>query len=352
MKNKFGFIALSFLLGFSATAQVPTPAQTPVTGGSGRQTSAPGAPKAPPPSTTTAPVKAAAPASSGTAVAPGAPVITINLCKASTAPQPSCKKIITREEFDRLLETVAPNAAPDAKRSVANKYVQLLTAASVAERNGLDRQPLFLTKVQLSRLSLLAAAIEEDVRKKSDPSPQEITSYYQGNPAKFEQFTMRRLTVPNPVPAGFKYQGAAVTAKDLADKVQKRAAAGEDFIKLQSEILGTPVSSAPGSDPTVGTVTRGGLPSEYENRVLDMKPGQVSETLTDGPNYVIYKMDGKKMVSLDNARDAIVNILRQARTQQALQLILNSSSADYNDAYFGPAAPASVRPGIPAAPPK
>ena len=346
MKSNFGFIALFFFFGLSATAQVATPAQTPATGSSGRQTSASGAAKAAPPNTTVAP------APSVMAVSPGAPVITINLCKAAASPQPSCKKIVTREEFDRLLEAVAPGAVPDARRSVANKYVLLLTAASVAERSGLDKQPLFLTKLQLSRLSLLAAAIEEDVRKKSEPATQEITSYYQGNPARFEQFSLRRLTIPNPVPAGFRYRGAAVTANDLADKIQKRAAAGEDFIKLQAEILGSPVSSAPGSDPTIGTVTRGGMPSEYENRVLDLKPGQVSDVLTDGPNYVIYKMDSKKMVPLDTARDAIVNTLRQTRMQQSLQLILNSSSADYNDGYFGPATPPARRPGTPAAPPK
>lgn len=351
MKSNFGFIAVTFLLGLSATAQVSVPVQP---SAPGKPASISGAAKGSPPSTKGAPAKAPTPAvaPAGNSVAAGAPVITINLCKASASPQPACNKIVTRDEFDRLLEAVAPSAAPDAKRAVASKYVQLITAASVAERSGLDKQPLFQTKLQLSRLSLLAAAIEEDVRKKAEPSAAEITSYYQSNPSRFEQFTMGRLTIPNPVPAGFKYQGVAITAKDLADKIQKRAAAAEDFIKLQSEILGTPVSSAPGSDPTIGTVTRGGLPSEYENRVLDMKPGQISEVLADGPNYVIYKMDSKKSVSLDTSREAIANTLRQTKMQQALQLILNSSSADYNDAYFGPATPAARRPGTPAPPPK
>ncbi len=322
---KLRFIPVVLLLALAASAQVPVPAK-------------PGQPSV---------AGAAAPA----AIAPATPVVTINLCKAATSPSPSCKKIITREEFDRVLATVAPEAGPGARRSVAAKYVQLLTAAAVAERGALDKQPLVKTKLELARLSVLAGALQDDVKNKSEPAAQELTSYYQGNPSRFEQFTMRRLTIPTPVPAGYKYQGAAITAHDLADKIQKRAAAGEDFQKLQSEVLGSPVSSSGGSDPTSGTVTRGGLPAEYENRVLALKPGQVSDAILEGANYVVYKMVGNKTVSFNEAKAAITETLSNSKMQQSLQLILNSSSADYNETYFGPAPPAA-RPPAPNPPSK
>ncbi len=325
---KLRFIPVVLLLALAASAQVPVTAKPAQPSGAG-----------------------AAPATAPAAIAPATPVVTINLCKAATSPAPSCRKIITREEFDRVLAAVAPEAGPGARRSVAAKYVQLLTAAAVAERSALDKQSLVKTKLELARLSLLAGALQDDVHNKGEPSAQELTSYYQGNPARFEQFTMRRLTIPTPAPAGYKYQGAAITARDLADKIKKRAAAGEDFMKLQSEVLGSPVSSSGGSDPTSGTVTRGGLPAEYENRVLALKPGQVSDAILEGANYVIYKMEGKKTVNFNDAKAAIAETLRSSKMQQSLQLILNSSSAEYNEAYFGPAPPAAPAARAPAANP-
>ncbi|PYT55588.1 MAG: hypothetical protein DMG46_19570, partial [Acidobacteria bacterium] len=79
----------------------------------------PAAPKA----ETTGP---AAKAPEAVQVPPDAPVITIkNVCDNATAEaakSADCKTVVTRAEFERLLNAVAPQIPANARRQVATKY--------------------------------------------------------------------------------------------------------------------------------------------------------------------------------------------------------------------------------------
>src|SRR5207253_1825617 len=83
----------------------------------------PAAPKA----ETTGP---AAKASEAAQVPPDAPVITIkNVCDNATAEaakSADCKTVVTRAEFERLLNAVAPQIPANARRQVATKYANLI----------------------------------------------------------------------------------------------------------------------------------------------------------------------------------------------------------------------------------
>src|SRR5579872_5640527 len=72
------------------------------------------------------------PAAAAAAPTPNLPgttvVLTIkNICPPSTTP---CETKITKDEFDKLFNTVAPkNAPPQARTAIAERYVEFLTFA-------------------------------------------------------------------------------------------------------------------------------------------------------------------------------------------------------------------------------
>ena len=129
----------------------------------------------------------------------------------------------------------------------------------------------------------------------------EIEEYYKKNPEAYEQFSLDRLFIPrNKQPAAEnkdeakepekmteeqqKAKEAADKAKQekgeqeltkLADSLRQRAAAGEDFAKLQKEAF--EAAGRKVENPTVNLpkVRRTGLPPAHA-AVFDLKVGEVS----------------------------------------------------------------------------
>ena len=103
-----------------------------------------------------------APADTSAAVPPGAAVITVNgVCPdqsktsatktaaakpAATAKAPEvkasaadCKTVITKAEFEKLANAVAPNVTPQLKKQLAGVLPRLIAMSSEAKKQGLER---------------------------------------------------------------------------------------------------------------------------------------------------------------------------------------------------------------------
>ena len=81
-----------------------------------------------PPKAATAAAAPATKTAEGTTVAPGTPVITIaGLCdKPSASKAADCKTVVTRAEFEQLVNTVAPTIAPPARKAAALDPIEAL----------------------------------------------------------------------------------------------------------------------------------------------------------------------------------------------------------------------------------
>jgi len=67
---------------------------------------------------------------------------------------------------------------------------------------------------------------------------------------------------------------------------------------------------------------------------MDLKPGEVSEVITDANSgYYIYKMVSKETLTLEVATPEIRKVLSSQRYRETMQSY--QSAPDLNDAYFG-----------------
>lgn len=361
------------------------------------------------PSTTPAPSteKPAAPASPGSkpaspggsqTVAPDAPVITIDgICDtpkpaakttaAKTGVKKSaaadCKTIVSRAQFDALANALQPNMNPATKRKLADLYPKMLIMAQAAKQRGLENDPKFKQILQFARLQILSQELSRSMKDEADKVPAaDIEKYYKDNSPAFEQATLQRLFIPKDKQAAeaasedseesakqepaktpdaknsadAQKAAAEKTAaaqkideeamKKQADSLQARAAAGEDFDKLQKEaydaagLKGTPPAT------NIGKLTRSEIPVNHR-AVMDLKAGQVSQVLVEPNGYYIYKVASKEVKPLDQARDEIRNTLAQQRMQDAMEKIQQSGKIALNDAYFAAPAPPQMAPGMP-----
>ncbi len=296
--------------------------------------------------------KPKAPAAAPAPVDAAAPVITIqNLCS-TPKPGADCKTVITKAEFERVLNAIRPNLPASARTQLAQRYVELLTFAEKAEQAGLDKSPEFQQQLQMMRMQALAAAysrhLQENYGKASDP---EVEKYYLENKPAYEEVTLKRIYIPKP-PAGDEKKPPLDEAatKALTEKIQARAAAGEDLDKLQAEAFAAANPEAPKNaapQTTLGPRRRGQLPAAQENVIFELAPGKVSQVLEEPTAYFIYKVESKQVLPLEQVKAQIARQLEEQKMRDAVQQTLGSVKTTYNENYFKPPAEPEPKPATP-----
>jgi parvulin-like peptidyl-prolyl isomerase len=298
-------------------------------------------------------------------VAPDAPVITINgLCEhppADKTADPNCKTVITRAEFEKVVETVQPNMPPRVRRQFAARYTMALVMAEKAHDMGLDQGPKFEDRMKLMRLQVLSQEFNQAMQEKAAQiSDKDIEDYYQSHSPDYEEVDLQRIFIPRAeqLPASkVKLSGAAEerrrkdgeeVMKKEADKLHARAVAGENFSKLQDEAFTVAGNKTKPPSTKMGDVRRNGLPPAHAS-VLELKTGEISAVISDPSGYYIYKVGTKEVEPLDKVKEEIRATLRSQRMQEQMQSVQQSATPTLDEAYFGPEMPPQH--GMPLPPP-
>jgi parvulin-like peptidyl-prolyl isomerase len=298
-------------------------------------------------------------------VPPDAPVITINgVCanaSADKAADPNCKTVITRAEFEKILEAVQPNMPPRVRRQFAMRYSSALAMAQKAQEMGLDQGPKYEERLKLARIQILSQAFNQAVQEKAGQiSDQDIDDYYKNHIHDFEEVDLLRIFIPHsqqPPASKVKLSDAAEKKREKeseevmqkeADKLHTRAVAGEDFAKLQEEAYTLAGIKTKPPSIKMGDVRRNGLPAAQAS-VLDLKTGEISEVFSDQSGYFIYKVGEKEVETLDKVKDEVRTSIRTQRMQDQMQSAQKSATPTLDESYFGPEMPPTH--GMPLPPP-
>lgn len=289
-------------------------------------------------------------------VAPDAAVITIRgLCARVTTPSTggasdsACATVITRAQFERLAEAIQANVKPSRKRVIASSYPNLLVMAHEAEARGLDKTSRFQERLEFARVQILSQELVRQIDEDSaQVSRQDLEDYYHNHPGLFEQATLERIFIPNrkqmtSLPKDATPEGLATQQKDsegamtrVAEELRSRAAAGEDFFKLQKDAYAAAGATDAPPNPNLGQLRSSSLPPAYAS-VFNLKPGEVSAVLSDGTGHYIYKLDAKGMAPLQSVTDEIGKTLQNQHRDEAIQAVQRPITTELNSDYFGPA---------------
>ena len=337
-----------------------------------------------------APGAANAPASPAVEVPENAPVLTIDgVCPpapkttdasktatnkpAATAKKPAdCKTVITRAEFEKIASALSPNVTPQLKRQLAQALPKFMAMSEAAKKKGLDKTPQFKQTLKIAEMQILTTELQRSVQEEADKvSPTEIEEYYKKHPEAYEQFSLDRLFIPRFKQEREEKANSKDNAKEekltedqqkakeadekaeqeqgeqemnkLADSLRERAAAGEDFAKLQKEAF--EAAGMKMETPTVNlpTVRRTGLPPAHSS-VFDLKAGEVSALISDDGGHYVYKVVSKEVLPLDKVSNEIHNTLKTQHLKDGMEKYQNSYHTETNEAYFGPPQPMGGRP--------
>ncbi len=333
------------------------------------------APPAPPPAAgaKTAPLASTVPDKAPEVKAgPDDPVITLKgLCADSTQQGDACKTAITRAQFEKIVDALQPGMPPAMRRQLATRYAWMLKMSTAAEKRGLDKEPKYDEMMRFARMQILAqqlsGALREDASKVTDG---DVENYYKENALSYEQATFARIFVPrakqipppvvtpkagakagtgtktsaNQPPTAAQQKAAEEAMSNVARDLRARAVKGEDPDKLQKEAYVAAGLTGNAPNTKMEKVRGVTLPANHR-AVMDLKPGEVSEVISDpnGPHY-IYKLVSKETLALDAVKPEIRSLISSQRYRDSMQGF--QSDIDLNDAYFGP----SRNPALPSPP--
>jgi hypothetical protein len=287
-------------------------------------------------------------------VAPTAPVITLtNFCAAGSktppaSKAPGCNRVVTRAEFEQVVSAVIPKSRlpkgqevpAQVKQAIAREYANILVMANAAEKRGFPaKDPATMEMLRLSRLQVLAQGLNQELQEKAKPTDAQIAKYYQDNASAFTEATLRRLIIPKPLPSNGdnKDKPDDVALKATAQKLRDRAAAGEDFDKLQKEAYDASGNKQAPPPTQTGAQRRGTLPPDQDAQVFNLAPDGASPLLENPGGWYVYKVESKRTLPLAEVKDEIVRKLQPERLADERNDIINSVSTKLNDQYFGPA---------------
>jgi hypothetical protein len=278
------------------------------------------------------------------------PVITINgLCEnppANKSAAADCKTVITRAEFEKLVDTVQPKMPASARKQFASNYARALVMSEKAAQMGLDKSPEYAEHMRLARIQVLSTELNRAVQDEAAQiSDKDIEDYYHNNISSFEQADMERIYIPKlphqeasdtklSVSEREKRTQASVEAmRMLADKLHARAVAGEDFTKLQLDAYEAAGIKSTAANVAIAKMMRSRLPAS-QVFVMDLKPGEISTVIDDQNGYFLYKLKSKSTLKLDDAREQIKGTLRAQHVAAEMKEIQESATTTFNDVYF------------------
>jgi hypothetical protein len=280
-------------------------------------------------------------------VAPDTPVITMDgYCDPTSVigtREKPCRTVVSSSEFERLAEASGANTLA-AKTQLAAVYVRFSVLAREAQKRGMEKDPLFQKKLELSRIQLLSQTLMQDLQAKSEEfSADDLRKFFHEHPNQFEQAALLRVHVPgtkyvthpnrvqDPIPE------TAPEMKLVAEKLYSRAQAGEDFATIQKEAYeDANVHDEPAVD--LGKMSRDGLRRSHQS-VFDLKPGEISKLIeVPGEGYYIYKVLSKEIPPLEAVKSAVSTALQKQRMDSWMKNITDPVRTTLNEQYFGAAA--------------
>ncbi len=268
----------------------------------------------------------------------GAVITLQGLCPGTSGPTTGadCKTVITRADFEKLINTLNPDMPQNSRQMLAQQYARAVVLQNVAERQHIQDTQHFKDMMEFMRTQVLAQELVKEAQDKAKPTAAEIDEYYKQHQPDYEQAALKRLFIPKSRPSlkAEEKQPSDAELKLEADKFRARAAAGEDFDKLQKEIYAASGVKTPPPPTSIPNWRRSMVPPAQAS-IFDLKPGEISQPLIQPEGIYIYKMESRKTVPLNDVRAEIEQTLQREKLAASMDSIMNNVKPELNQNYFG-----------------
>jgi peptidyl-prolyl cis-trans isomerase C len=260
------------------------------------------------------------------------------------------KEQVTAREFEQFVQALPEQyraaAQGPMKRQIAEQYGQVRVMAQEARRRGLDKDPSVQSQINFQTENLLAGALFRQMQNDTAPDEATLRKAYDEHKGEFEKAAAKHILIrfkgsPVPVREG-KQELSEEEALAKANEVRKRLLAGEDFAKLAKEESDDVGSGVNGGD--LGSFGRNQMVKPFEEVAFSLPIGQLSEPVKTQFGYHVIKVEKREAQTFDQARPQLEQRMKPEAARAAADKLKTEANIKLNDAYFGPAQPATPPP--------
>jgi peptidyl-prolyl cis-trans isomerase C len=238
---------------------------------------------------------------------------------------------ITAGEFNAFFSELDPNvqarvlARPEAKRQLAEQYLDMKLLSAEARRLKLDQT----LRVKTTYDQLLANAVVLNVAEQKEADQK----FFNDNKSWFDELEARHILIGV---AGSGVGNAKLTddqAKAKAQDIRKRLDKGEAFATLaraESDDKGTAATGG-----SLGTMSRGQMVPQFEATAYAMQKGEISQPVKTRFGYHIIQVVNRTTPTYEQAAQRV----SQRRLEVLLEQLKKTAQPEIDDSYFGAAEP-------------
>lgn len=231
---------------------------------------------------------------------------------------------ITQAEIDYEMSLVPDEykgyyQAGELEKEIKKRLIEQKLLKTEAENLGYDKEEDYLRELEKTKANLLASRlVEEKIMSKVEVNDDDIRAYYDKN---IDQFTKGERVKARHILINTREldEKAKAEAKKKADKVLKRALAGEDFAKLANENSEGPTANTGGE---LGWFEKGRMVKPFEEAAFSGQKGQVYPQLVE-------TMFGYHIILVEDKEDSTVTPFEEVKDQLQEQVLNNKRYEAY-----------------------
>jgi parvulin-like peptidyl-prolyl isomerase len=271
---------------------------------------------------------------------------------------------MTAAEVEQFIQALPPEYrafySGQGRRFLAVYIVRMKVLSAEAVKQKLEQQPDVALALEIARESILTDAARKHIEEGISVSDQELQDLYRKDKLLSEDVRIRHILIRTE-DAPFKSGDPAhpglpeSEARKKLEDIRKRILAGADFdqmAKQYSEDRATANSGgdmgyikSPGSVGEMSTIKEGEVMPAIANAAHALEPGHVSEVLLTPSGVEIIKVEEKHAKPFDTVRSALESQLRQSKSQDIIEHLIEQSDVFMDQEFF------SLQPAAPQTPP-
>jgi hypothetical protein len=205
----------------------------------------------------------------------------------------------------------------------------------------LDDQEPWKDQLKVARENVLIQAYISMISNQSGPAP-DAKAYYDAHAQEFDTTQLSGILIRftpagSPAPAGATDPSKVRTeeqAKAKADQLEAKLKGGADFAALAKSDSDDPASAAKGGELGSYSLANNALSPDIKAVIANLKPGEISAPIKQGPGLYILKVTGHTTTSFDQAQADILRKIQGERGSEAIKKEFEKYSITVKDPEF------------------